>query len=206
MVCKDGKETLFELRGHPYFGKSNCPVDRLRMLSLIDVYTETGDEYDEPGTPDSSGSNGGFDGGGVMGTTRAQRRTFQAGINGEMGMDDDDERSCKAFWVMGRKWQGQGDGGAKMLDSFLELKMENERLRQELRVSLCGGILLIGFSVDFWLSTRRICKLDHSFPVSLSLPRFSDRIRTHRVCTPQALQSANTARSRNHPRVTRWIR
>jgi hypothetical protein len=96
----------------------------------------TGDEDEDPGTPDSSGSNGGFDGGGVMGTTRAQRRTFQAGISGGMGgIDDDDERTCKAFWIMGRKWQGQGDGGAKMLDSFLELKMENERLRQELRVS-----------------------------------------------------------------------
>jgi hypothetical protein len=136
MVCKDGKETLFELRGHPYFGKSIAIGGVCRTgADLLSLRRHIGDEYDEPGTPDSSGSNGGFDGGGVMGTTRAQRRSFQAGIGGGMGMDDDDERSCKAFWVMGRKWQGQGDGGAKMLDSFLELKMENERLRQELRVS-----------------------------------------------------------------------
>jgi hypothetical protein len=45
-----------------------------------------------------------------------------------------DERPCKAFWVMGRKWTNQGEGGTKMLDSFMELKLENERLRQELRV------------------------------------------------------------------------
>ena len=111
-----------------------------------------------------------------MGTTRAQRRTFQAGINGELGMDDDDERSCKAFWVMGRKWQGQGDGGAKMLDSFLELKMENERLRQELRVSLSGEIGLISCSAEAWLLIRRICKLDRSFLVSLSCPRVRSKI------------------------------
>ena len=141
-----------------------------------------------------------------MGTTRAQRRTFQAGINGELGMDDDDERSCKAFWVMGRKWQGQGDGGAKMLDSFLELKMENERLRQELRVSLSGGIGLMSLSADAWLLNRRICKLDRSFLVSLSWPTIRSKISRSSSRAPQVLRSANTARSRNPPRATRWIR
>ncbi len=49
------------------------------------------------------------------------------------GGGGEEEKPCKAFWIMGRKWTNQGEGGSKMLDSFLELKLENERLRQELR-------------------------------------------------------------------------
>lgn len=103
MVQKDGLSALFELRGHAYFGDEG------------------------PEISPSPETNGGFDGGGVMGVNpsviegRNRRRSHP------------DERTCKAFWVMGRKWTGQGDGGGKMLDTFLELKMENERLKQELR-------------------------------------------------------------------------
>lgn len=103
MAAKDGAASLFELRGHAYFG----------------------DEEDE--SSPASETNGGFEGGGVMAVApsaiqgRARRRSRS------------DDQSCKAFWVMGRKWTGSGEGGGKMLDTFLELKMENERLKQELR-------------------------------------------------------------------------
>lgn len=114
----------------------------------MQVYTDTsyihltGDEQDSADSPDIA-TNGGFDGGGVMGTNRNAQGPYgtdmQARSASDSGMgfgaDDDDERPCKAFWIMGRRWQGQRDGGAKMLDSFLELKVENERLKQELRVS-----------------------------------------------------------------------
>lgn len=89
-------------------------------------------EEDTPETPESSEDNGGFDGGGVMGVSRHGKERVPAAA--AMASREED-RPCKAFWVMGRKWTGQGEGGGKMLDSFLELKLENERLRQELRVS-----------------------------------------------------------------------
>ena len=41
------------------------------------------------------------------------------------------ERKCKCFFGMGRPYPSKNTA---MLDSFLELKMENERLRQELQV------------------------------------------------------------------------
>lgn len=116
LLNKGGREVLFELRGHAYFG-----------------------EDDIPETPSSSEDNGGFDGGGVMGVTAShkqkRRETLPPDIvgGGGGGGGGEEEKPCKAFWIMGRKWTNQGEGGSKMLDSFLELKLENERLRQELR-------------------------------------------------------------------------
>lgn len=162
MLTKDGKETLFELRGHPYFGV--YPVFDERAEWNAEHRCFTGDEAEDPNTPSSPGSNAGFDGGGVMGTTRGHRQSFAQNAN-HIGDNviDDDERPCKAFWIMGRKWAGHGDGGAKMLDSFLELKMENERLKQELRVSEVNmqdlRRILTGFA-------SRICKIDHTYLVS----------------------------------------
>jgi hypothetical protein len=110
MISKSGRETLFELRGHASFG-----------------------DDDIPDTPMSPEGNGGFDGGGVMGVGPSSSRSLSFSKRRASQLNLDGDKPCKAFWVMGRKWTGGGDGGAKMLDSFLELKMENERLRQELR-------------------------------------------------------------------------
>lgn len=41
------------------------------------------------------------------------------------------QQSCKCFFAMGRPYPSKNQA---MLDSFLELKFENERLRQELQV------------------------------------------------------------------------
>lgn len=55
---------------------------------------------------------------------------------GKRSADDSSEKSVKAFWIMGRKWCSRNDAGGRMLEHFLELKLENERLRQELKVRL----------------------------------------------------------------------
>jgi hypothetical protein len=58
--------------------------------------------------------------------------------------DDRAESRVKAFWIMGRKWCPRNDDGGRMLEHFLELKLENERLKQELKVSfmvLCSKVL-----------------------------------------------------------------
>lgn len=86
-------------------------------------------EDDIPETPSSSEDNGGFDGGGVMGVASSHKQTGREPLPAGNG----EEKPCKAFWIMGRKWTNQAEGGSKMLDSFLELKLENERLRQELK-------------------------------------------------------------------------
>lgn len=46
-------------------------------------------------------------------------------------VEDDGVRTCKCFFGMGRPYPSKNTA---MLDSFLELKMENEKLRQELQV------------------------------------------------------------------------
>lgn len=45
--------------------------------------------------------------------------------------EENGQRKCKCFFGMGRPYPSKNTA---MLDSFLELKIENERLRQELQV------------------------------------------------------------------------
>ncbi|KAJ9098872.1 hypothetical protein QFC19_006210 [Naganishia cerealis] len=114
MVDKMGKEVLFELKGHAHFG----------------------DEHDQE-TSSSPEGNGGFDGGGIMGVGFANGGFGSGSSNRAMShrrsADDPPEKSVKAFWIMGRKWCSRNDAGGRMLEHFLELKLENERLKQELK-------------------------------------------------------------------------
>jgi hypothetical protein len=100
-----------------------------------------GDEQgQEP--PSSPEENGGFDGGGVMGVSSgmAQNRRRKSQMR---SADDPAESRVKAFWIMGRKWCPRNDDGGRMLEHFLELKLENERLKQELKVRL--GLIIVTF-------------------------------------------------------------
>ncbi|ORX37908.1 hypothetical protein BD324DRAFT_623763 [Kockovaella imperatae] len=78
---------------------------------------------------------------GVENPGEIEERTMQLGtgmngtvsqVEGKNGVD----LKGKAIWVMGRSTAeptGESDGNAQSLDAFLELKLENEKLREELR-------------------------------------------------------------------------
>lgn len=108
-------------------------------------FGKTGDEQaQEP--PSSPEENGGFDGGGVMGVSTGSSAQDRRRKSQRRSADEPAESRVKAFWIMGRKWCPRNDDGGRMLEHFLELKLENERLKQELKVSLRAQI------EDTWVS------------------------------------------------------
>jgi hypothetical protein len=111
-----------------------APLLRVAALTL----SSTGDEQGQD-APSSPEENGGFDGGGVMGVSSMGQKS------GSRRRGADEDGRVKAFWIMGRKWCPRNDGGGRMLEHFLELKLENERLKQELKVG--GPVSRAGFAV-----------------------------------------------------------
>ena len=95
---------------------------------MLTIAVSAGDEQG-PEASSSPEENGGFDGGGVMGVSSMGQKASGR----KRGPDE--EAKVKAFWIMGRKWCPRNDGGGRMLEHFLELNLENERLKQELKVS-----------------------------------------------------------------------
>ena len=102
---------IFEVTGHPYY----VDQDGNPAPATLGIDTSSG-------APSPNGPN----------HAAAAAAAVAAASGGKRGSSDGSqtERRCNCFFAIGRQYPSKNTA---MLDSFLELKIENERLRQELQ-------------------------------------------------------------------------